>query len=168
MRSEIRSVFEGASAATRVSRLLCRTILPTVIVAAWAGAPAANAQQMLASRSAYVLSFNSSADVDLSRAPVRLRQPLALDLQGVTIDRALRAIIAQSGISLAYSRAIVPLDRKVSVRMESGSVLEALHQVLRDTDVELWVTTTVEWHSYRRRLRRRPCRRCRLAVSPAE
>lgn len=135
------SLFERASAATGVSRLLCRAIIPALLVITGAGVPAVEAQQMIASRSAYVLSFNSRAGVDLSRAPVTLRQPLALDLQGVTVDHALRAIIAQSGISLAYSRAVVPLDRRVTVRMQSGSVLEALHQVLRDTDVELWVTT---------------------------
>ncbi|HYD53647.1 MAG TPA: SusC/RagA family TonB-linked outer membrane protein [Gemmatimonadaceae bacterium] len=77
---------------------------------------------------------------DLEGAPVLLRQPITVRLREVTVERALREITRKARIDLAYSRAVVPLDRVVSLDVENASVLEALHRVLADTDVELWVT----------------------------
>jgi TonB-linked SusC/RagA family outer membrane protein len=72
--------------------------------------------------------------------PVLLRQPITLSLKNVRTEQALKTIASRAGISLTYSRAVVPLDRTVSVDLQSGSVLEALQQVLGNTNVELWVS----------------------------
>lgn len=95
-------------------------------------------QQLMARRSAYVVRLASATGVE--GAPVALTQPIKLRMRRVTVEKALREITKQSNISLSYSGAVVPLTRKVSVRV-NGTVLEALHQVLGDTQLELWVAT---------------------------
>lgn len=77
---------------------------------------------------------------DLERAPVLLRQPVTVRMKRVTVGKALAEIVQRAGISLAYSPAIVPVERVVSLDLENSSVLEALHALLGETDIELWVT----------------------------
>ena len=109
---------------------------------ALAAAPVAAQQPLLVRHSAYVVSFAPGAMVDdLDAMPLLLRQPITLRLRDVTVERALQAITARAGITLAYSRAVVPLERRVSVSVQDGSVLEALQQVLGNSDLELWVAT---------------------------
>ncbi|HET7456886.1 MAG TPA: TonB-dependent receptor [Gemmatimonadaceae bacterium] len=114
-----------------------------VLLAGVAPAPVgAQQEQRLAPAraAAYVVAFTPGAEVDPVSVPVALRQPLTLDLRRVTVERALQEVMNRAGIALTYSRAVVPLERIVSVRVEDGSVIEALQQVLGGTDVELWVS----------------------------
>jgi TonB-linked SusC/RagA family outer membrane protein len=104
-----------------------------------AAAPAA-AQQFAVNRPATVVQLTSAAPADLAGVPTALRQPLTLRMRRVTVERALHEVMARSGVSLTYSRAVVPLDRVVSVDVENGSVVEALRQVLGGAGVELWVS----------------------------
>lgn len=83
-----------------------------------------------------------------SRAPVRitpgqeqgLQRLISLDLNGVTLRDALRAIADESGIRLMYSSTVAPLDRRVSIQASDVTVAEALRQVLRGLDVDVMVT----------------------------
>jgi TonB-linked SusC/RagA family outer membrane protein len=133
--------FRGQSWRLRRTRraLACAALLGGVLaVGAVVPVRAAAAQQFAARQSFYVVRFAS--ELDESDAPVLLRQPITLRMRGVTLERALQEIAAKAGMPISYSRAVVPLDRIVSVDVRSGSVLRALYDVLRDIDVELWVT----------------------------
>ncbi|HEY6156662.1 MAG TPA: TonB-dependent receptor [Gemmatimonadales bacterium] len=94
------------------------------------------------SLNAFAMRFSREPVSDVEALPLVLRQPLALRLEHVTIGQALRAITARGGLDLSYSRAVVPLERIVSVDVDGAPVAEALRQVLRDLPVELWVSTT--------------------------
>src|SRR5262245_1776798 len=113
-----------------------------LLVSTIAGALAAQQPSaMLTPRPSYVVSFApGGAPSEDSKIPVLLRQPITLSLKSVSAEQALRTIASRAGISLTYSRAVVPLDRTVSVELDNGSVLEALQQVLGNTSVELWVS----------------------------
>lgn len=99
----------------------------------------ASAQQFVASRSAVVVHF-SDASPDLAGAPASLRAPISLHLKDVSVERALDEIVTAGKLSLTYSRAVVPLDRTVSVDVDNGSILEALRQALGGAKVELWIS----------------------------
>jgi TonB-linked SusC/RagA family outer membrane protein len=62
---------------------------------------------------------------------------VTLDLHDVTLRDALKAVEAQSGVSLVYSTATVPLDHRVSVKVRAVSAREALELLLEGTDTEL-------------------------------
>ena len=117
----------------------CRFPLWLPLLLAVALAPAAG-QQLAPSRTASVVRFTSNVAADLDAVPLTLRQPVTLQLRRVTVERALQEVMAQAGLTLTYSRAVVPLDRVVSVSVENESVVEALRQVLGGTGVELWIS----------------------------
>ena len=101
--------------------------------------PTAHAQQpFMARQAAYVVRFASAFDD--ADAPMLLRQPITVRLHDVTVERALQEIAAQAGVTLSFSRAVVPLDRIVSVDVRDGTVLRAFYQVLGKTNLELWVS----------------------------
>ena len=78
--------------------------------------------------------------VDASRAaPLHRRVSLALD--DVTLDAALQAIIAGTGVEMAYSGRVVPLTRRVSIRARDITVAAALTEVLLDAGVDVAVTS---------------------------
>lgn len=101
--------------------------------------PVAGSSQLVTRQSAYVVRFASA--IDESDAPVMLKQAITVRLRKVTLERALQEITRQAGVSLAYSAAVVPVDRIVSVDVHDGTVLRALYQVLSGSKVELWVST---------------------------
>ncbi|HEU4642617.1 MAG TPA: TonB-dependent receptor [Gemmatimonadaceae bacterium] len=68
------------------------------------------------------------------RAP--LDRPITLELHDVPLRRALRAIAAAGDVRLVYSDRLVPLDRRVSVRVVRGTVRQALALALDGTTVE--------------------------------
>jgi TonB-linked SusC/RagA family outer membrane protein len=102
-------------------------------------ARSAAAQDMAARRAAHVMRF-TSAMIEIEAVPVALRQPISLHVHDVTIERALQLVSAQAHLTLSYSRAIVPLDERVSVDVENGTVFDALRQTLVDKGVELWIS----------------------------
>lgn len=65
-----------------------------------------------------------------------LDRTISLDVHGVTLREALRAIGTQADVRLVYSDRVVPLERRVSVRVHDGTVREALRQALTGTEVE--------------------------------
>ncbi|HWJ22874.1 MAG TPA: TonB-dependent receptor [Gemmatimonadaceae bacterium] len=121
-------------------RTLAASAAAIALLLAAGAAPAAAQQRLAPTRSAYVVKFTPGVAVDLVTVPAVLRQPLTLKLHDVTVERALQELMARANISLTYSRAVVPLDRIVSVDVEDESVVEALRQVIGDSGVELWVS----------------------------
>ncbi|HVS61750.1 MAG TPA: hypothetical protein VHE82_13755, partial [Gemmatimonadaceae bacterium] len=86
---------------------ITRTLVAFTAIALLAVPSVAAAQQPLVTRqSAYIARFASA--MDESDAPVLLRQPVTLRLRNVTLERALQEITSRAGVSLAYSRAVVP------------------------------------------------------------
>ncbi len=77
--------------------------------------------------------------VDIARTPV-LQRRIALDLRGVTIAAALQAIGDSSGLSFAYSRAEVPVDRHVRLEARDITVAAALTEVLLSTNIDVAFT----------------------------
>jgi TonB-linked SusC/RagA family outer membrane protein len=99
----------------------------------------ATAQDVAARRAANVMRFTSTM-IEIEALPVALRQPISLHLRDVTIERALQAVSAQTQLNLTYSRAVVPLDERVSVDVDNGTVFDALRQTLVGKGVELWIS----------------------------
>jgi TonB-linked SusC/RagA family outer membrane protein len=63
---------------------------------------------------------------------------------------ALKAIAAQGGISLVFANSVVPLERRVSLRVTGVTVEEALPAALRGTDVEVKATASGQMMLVRR------------------
>jgi len=120
---------------------LTRTTLAALAAITLLGANsvAAAQQPFVARQTTYIVRFASA--IDESDAPVLLRQPITLHLREVTLERALQEIASRAGAPLSYSRAVVPLDRVVSIDVSNGSVLQAFYEVLSNINVELWVST---------------------------
>ena len=120
---------------------LTRTMfIAFMAIAVFAATSVAAAQQpFVARQTTYIVRFASA--IDESDAPVLLRQPITLHLRKVRLERALQEIASRAGAPLSYSRAVVPLDRVVSIDIRDGSVLQAFYEVLSNVNVELWVST---------------------------
>ena len=123
----------------------CRTRRLSILLSALAlsvlAVSPASGQMLAVNRPATVVSFSDDIPADLEATPIMLRQPITLKLRRVTIERALQEVMARTGISLTYSRAVVPLDRKISVNVQDEPVVEALRQVLGGAGVELWISS---------------------------
>ena len=74
--------------------------------------------------------------LDVKRTDVLMRR-ITLDLQNVTLDAALTTITRESGLRLIYSRAVLPLDKRVSIKAEGITVGGAIGEVLVDLDVDV-------------------------------
>ncbi len=74
--------------------------------------------------------------LDINQSPV-LKRRIALDLRDVTLEEALRTISLKSGLNLAYSKAVVALDRPVRLRAEDITVAGALSAVLLNAGVDV-------------------------------
>jgi iron complex outermembrane receptor protein len=117
-----------------------RPMLCSLLTLLSGGAIGVAAQEPEMKQVAFVLRFTPERVADVDALPVVLRQSMTLELPKVTIERALHLIAARAGLDLAYSRAVVPVGRVVSVQVRAGTVAEALRQVLRDVPVELWIS----------------------------
>src|SRR6266581_5388033 len=94
------------------------------------GVPALGPRFLLATRAA------RRVPVDVARSPV-LSQRISLDLEGVTLEEALRVVSSKAGLHLLYSKPLVPLGRPVHLRAEDISVAGALAELLLATDVDV-------------------------------
>ncbi|HEX6535943.1 MAG TPA: SusC/RagA family TonB-linked outer membrane protein [Gemmatimonadaceae bacterium] len=65
-----------------------------------------------------------------------LERAISLDLRDVTLREALRAIAAAGDVRLVYSDRLVPLEKRVTVRVTRGTVGDALAMALDGTAVE--------------------------------
>jgi hypothetical protein len=64
-----------------------------------------------------------------------LDRPVTLELTRVRLEDALQAIARQAGFSLSYSSSVVPVERRVTVRVRSRPAGEALRMALSGTGV---------------------------------
>lgn len=108
-------------------------------------APPLSAQQLASDLSDTAPRFFASLSpvpipVDIARTPM-LQRRIALDLEGVTIAKALQAISDSSGLRIAYSRAEVPVDRPVQLEARDITVAAALTDVLLSTNVDVAFTS---------------------------
>ena len=94
---------------------------------------------LVVSGRASVFHFTAAPVRDISVLPMQLRQRVTLRLEKATVERALQEVMAQAGVSLSYSSAVVPLERDVSLKLSNVTVFEALRQVLDGAPVELWI-----------------------------
>src|SRR5436190_1751301 len=94
------------------------------------GVPVLGPRFLLATRAA------RRVPVDVARSPV-LSQRISLDLEGGTLEEALRAVSSKAGLHLLYSKALVPLGRPVRLRAADISVAGALAELLVETDVDV-------------------------------
>lgn len=62
---------------------------------------------------------------------------VTLDLRNVTVREALQEVEHQSGVHLYYSRWAVPVERRVSLRVQAVSAENALRRILTGTGVEV-------------------------------
>jgi TonB-linked SusC/RagA family outer membrane protein len=134
VRPDARPVGHGRT--RRVPRMLGAMALASLLALP---AGAAGAQRMASGRPAVVVRLASDATGSLENVPAVLRQPVTLDLKRVSVEQVLRDVMTQTGVSIAYSRAVVPLEKIVTVRLQDGSAIDALRQALGGADVELWV-----------------------------
>jgi iron complex outermembrane receptor protein len=74
--------------------------------------------------------------LDVSHTTVLARR-VQLQLEGATLKEALTAITGRSGLKLAYSDDIVPLENRVHLRAEAITTAAALTDVLFDTGLDV-------------------------------
>lgn len=74
--------------------------------------------------------------VDIHRTAV-LRRRISVALRNVPLEQALKTIAAKSGLDLAYSRTVVPLDRPVHLEAREITTAAALIEVLFDTGIDV-------------------------------
>ena len=82
----------------------------------------------------------SFIEIDGLRVPKSLLTVISIDLEDVPFEVALAAIAEKGDFSLNYNRSRLPVDEKLTVRMEDVHALEALIYVMEKTGTELVVT----------------------------
>lgn len=109
-----------------------RSVWPVVVlIALGPSAPVLHAQAMAGVQ---------QAERGALLAPDPLQREITVSLIDVRLEHALRSIADASGVPLSYSRRIVPVDRRVTLRAERMQVRTALERVLKGTETELYVT----------------------------
>ncbi|MEO9226577.1 MAG: TonB-dependent receptor [Gemmatimonadaceae bacterium] len=127
----------------RLVSLIVLLLVPGIVVPSlyaqdgWASAVVERGPRFLLATSTH----SAPVRLDVSRTSV-LRQHLSLDLDGVTLETALATIAREAGLKLVYSKALVPLDRRVELTAARITVAAALTEVLLDANVDVLFTTT--------------------------
>lgn len=62
-------------------------------------------------------------------------QRVSISLNNVKVEKVLSAITKQTGLSVAYSKQIVNLDRIVSIQVEDADVAQVLEKLVADTNL---------------------------------
>ncbi|MDR1331345.1 MAG: TonB-dependent receptor [Tannerella sp.] len=60
---------------------------------------------------------------------------VSITLDNVRVEQALRAVARQTGLTLAYSRQVVNLDRRVSINVKDADVTQVLDELTRGTNL---------------------------------
>ncbi len=74
------------------------------------------------------------------KIPASLQTLISVELDDVPFAQALTAIEEKGSLKLNYNRDRIPVDRKVSVKMNSVPVITPLLKILNDTQTELVIT----------------------------
>ena len=62
-------------------------------------------------------------------------QRVSMSLNNVKVEKVLSAITKQTGLSVAYNKQIVNLDRIVSIQVEDADVAQVLEKLVADTNL---------------------------------
>ena len=62
-------------------------------------------------------------------------QRVSISLNNVKVEKILSTITKQTGLSVAYSKQIVNLDRRVSIQVEDADVAQVLEKLVADTNL---------------------------------
>jgi TonB-linked SusC/RagA family outer membrane protein len=123
-----------------VPSLICVLVLLGAASSAWSQDPVTEVAMARGPRFLYApTSKETLVRVDVKRTPVLSRR-ITLDLHDVTLEEALESITQQAGLRLTYSKALVPLDKKVRIKAEDITVAAAITEVLIDVDVDVVFT----------------------------
>jgi len=93
----------------------------------------------LAPRGPHFLLASSGAErvrVDVAKTAV-LRHRLSVNFDSVSLGAALAYVAREAQLDLAYSNAIIPIDKRVALRAENITVAAALTELLLDVDVDV-------------------------------
>ncbi len=69
-----------------------------------------------------------------------LSRPVSLHLADVSIERALREVASRAALRLSYSSDIIPSARRITIARDDAPVGEVIHDILRDTDLDVVVS----------------------------
>ncbi|HNV74514.1 MAG TPA: TonB-dependent receptor plug domain-containing protein, partial [Gemmatimonadaceae bacterium] len=69
-----------------------------------------------------------------------LSRPVSLHLADVSIERALREVASRAALRLSYSSDIIPSARRITIARDEAPVGEVIHDILRDTDLDVVVS----------------------------
>ena len=72
--------------------------------------------------------------------PKALLNHISIELEDVPIMQALSEVADKGGFHLNYNENILPVGKKVSIRLEDVLVVHALKKVLEDVDVDVLVS----------------------------
>lgn len=62
-------------------------------------------------------------------------QRVSMSLNNVKVEKILSAITKQTGLSVAYSKQIVNLDRRMSIQVKDADVTQVLEKLVADTNL---------------------------------
>ena len=62
-------------------------------------------------------------------------QKVSISLNNVKVEKILSTITKQTGLSVAYSKQIVNLDRRMSIQVEDADVAQVLEKLVADTNL---------------------------------
>ena len=62
-------------------------------------------------------------------------QKVSISLNNVKVEKILSTITKQTGLSVAYSKQIVNLDRRMSIQVEDTDVAQVLEKLVADTNL---------------------------------
>lgn len=62
-------------------------------------------------------------------------QRVSISLNNVKVEKILSTITKQTGLSVAYSKQIVNLDRRMSIQVEDADVAQVLEKLVADTNL---------------------------------
>ncbi|HEY9230463.1 MAG TPA: SusC/RagA family TonB-linked outer membrane protein, partial [Gemmatimonadaceae bacterium] len=132
------SVFQRASAIRAAARFFVAAAGVT-LTAARTGVAQDTAQQFMQRGPRFLLASadrSEPARVDLGRTPV-LRHRLTIDYESITLGEALKRVASSSGLELAYSNAIIPIDSVVHLKAQDITVAAALTELLIYCNVDV-------------------------------
>ena len=90
----------------------------------------------------YAQEKTSSADIESyrGRVPEPLFTKISVDLKEMRFEQALKEIAEKGNFRLNYNRSRIPVEQRVTVRMDSVPALQALFKILGDTETGLKIT----------------------------
>jgi outer membrane receptor protein involved in Fe transport len=124
-----------------MSRRGCVVGLLLLMTAATVPGPADAQQQLVLAgrRPRFVAAWApDQVELDMSNAVV-LRRRIPLDLANVSVAAALDEISRRAGLQISYSAALLPTERRVTIRAEEIGVAAALTDVLFETGLDVAV-----------------------------